>query len=122
MEVSVDRCHVRACRSETRPTPVQRTQDRRLAVVEQTAVRTRRQVNESESGLRQRTARGLKWRTVEIVGHHSLSFVVFAVLARLLRPEDFGLLAIVAIYVAFINILVDQGMSTALVQREPLQP
>lgn len=50
-----------------------------------------------------------------------LQFGVFAVLARLLLPEDFGLMAYAGVVFALSEILVDQGLGVALTQREDLE-
>lgn len=66
--------------------------------------------------------RGLKWQTVNAVGRQVLSFVIFAGLARLLDPTSFGLVGIVAVYMAFVAMIADQGMSASIIQREELSP
>jgi O-antigen/teichoic acid export membrane protein len=72
--------------------------------------------------LRYRAARGLKWQVLEVVGRQLLSLAVFTTLTRLLQPTDFGLIGLVTAYLAFINMFVDQGIGTALVQRHDLRP
>jgi PST family polysaccharide transporter len=54
---------------------------------------------------------------VDIWGRQALNFVVFVVLARLLTPIDFGLVALAGVFVAFAQVLVDQGLGDALIQR-----
>src|SRR5690606_33144062 len=44
-------------------------------------------------------------------------FVVQIVLARILGPEQFGLLAMVSVFVVLSNTIVDSGLGSALVQR-----
>src|SRR5688572_5173088 len=71
--------------------------------------------------LHSHVTKGLRWQAIEIIGSRFVLFVVFAVLARLLQPADFGLVGVVAAYLAFVAILVDQGIGTALVQRRELE-
>src|SRR5687767_5590299 len=71
--------------------------------------------------LRLQAARGLKWQAIEIAGRQALSLVVFTTLARLLTPADFGLVGLVAVYLAFASMLAEQGFLTAIVQRRDLQ-
>src|SRR5688572_22101410 len=71
--------------------------------------------------LKRRTATGLRWQAIDVVGRQLLSLAVFTTLARLLQPTDFGLIGIVLAYLAFISMLVDQGIATALVQRQALE-
>lgn len=43
-------------------------------------------------------------------------------LARLLTPETFGLIALANIFLGFVKIFLDQGFAKALIQRENLEP
>jgi PST family polysaccharide transporter len=53
-------------------------------------------------------------------GRQLLNLLVFTILANLLVPADFGLVALAAVFVAFAQLLVDQGFGDALVQRPTL--
>ena len=68
-------------------------------------------------GLQRRAARGLTWTMVQTWGGQALSLVVFIILARLLTPDDFGLVALAAVFVALAQLVVDQGLGDALIQR-----
>lgn len=72
--------------------------------------------------LKTQASSGLKWQTVNTVARHVLSLVVFTTLARLVEPAAFGLIGLVAVYLTFANLLVDQGVGTALVQRAEVTP
>jgi PST family polysaccharide transporter len=65
---------------------------------------------------------GLKWQAITIIGQRLLSFLVFTALARLLEPSAFGLVALVGVYLTFVSMVADQGMGTALIQRQDLEP
>lgn len=67
--------------------------------------------------MQRRVARGLTWTMVDVWGRQGLNLVVFVVLARLLAPVDFGLVALAAVFVTFAQLLVDQGMGDAIIQR-----
>jgi O-antigen/teichoic acid export membrane protein len=71
-------------------------------------------------GLQGRVARGLTWTVVDIWGRQILNLVIFVVLARLLTPVDFGLVALATVFVAFAQLLVDQGLGDALIQRRDI--
>lgn len=60
------------------------------------------------------------WSAGQAWGTRLFGFVVFFILARLLDPTDFGLVALAGVYVAFLTIFVDQGFSEALIQRSTL--
>lgn len=68
-------------------------------------------------GLQRRVARGLTWTFAQSWGVQGINFVVFVVLARLLAPSDFGLVALAAVFVAFAQLVVDQGLGDALIHR-----
>jgi PST family polysaccharide transporter len=56
------------------------------------------------------------WSLVQHWGARAISFLVFFVLARLLSPSDFGLVALSSIVIGFTEIFIDQGFSDAVVQ------
>ena len=60
---------------------------------------------------------GVTWSGIERVSRMVLGVVVFACLARLLRPSDFGLVAVASLYIALLDVFVTQGLGTALVRR-----
>jgi PST family polysaccharide transporter len=70
--------------------------------------------------LRQKAVNGLAWSGVQIWGGRAVSFVVFVILSRLLNPEAFGLVAMAFVFIAFIQIILDQGFGDAIVQLERL--
>ncbi len=72
--------------------------------------------------LKSKTLTGVAWSGVENWSRQLLSFAIFATLARLLSPEDFGLVALAAVYVALVDIFVTQGLGTAVIQRHELEP
>jgi O-antigen/teichoic acid export membrane protein len=74
------------------------------------------------SNLRQKAVKGVIWSAIQSWGQQFISFGVFFLLARLLGPETFGLLALSSVYLAFIQIFLDQGLSTAIIQLEKIYP
>lgn len=70
--------------------------------------------------LKTKAIKGVFWSAFEKWGSRLISAVVFFLLARLLGPKTFGLVALVGVYLAFTNIFLDQGFSQALVQRKEL--
>ena len=47
-----------------------------------------------------------------------VQFIVSIVLARILVPEDFGIIAMLALFTGVANIFIDSGFSSALIQRQ----
>lgn len=62
----------------------------------------------------------LKWSAVMNGGRQATTLLVTFVLARELGPETYGVVALGMIYVAFIQMLLQQGMAAALIHRESL--
>jgi PST family polysaccharide transporter len=71
--------------------------------------------------LREKAINGLVWSVFQKWGRATISTVAFIALARLLPPEAFGLVALATVVTAFIEILLDQGFSAAIVQRVDLE-
>ncbi len=55
---------------------------------------------------------------LERICAQAVTFVVTVVLARLLMPDEFGLIAIVNVFVAVVDILITSGFSLALIQKK----
>lgn len=60
----------------------------------------------------------LFWKITERGGTQGIQLIVMIVLARLLLPEDFGLLVLVAIFITIAGVLVNSGFNTALIQKK----
>lgn len=60
----------------------------------------------------------LLWKFLERIGTQGVQFVVAIVLARLLSPADFGLIALVTVFVTIANVFVQSGLNTALIQKK----
>lgn len=71
--------------------------------------------------LREKALKGLVWSVIQKWGRAAISTLAFIALARLLPPEAFGLVAMATVITAFIEILLDQGFSAAIVQRTDLE-
>ncbi|MEX2150373.1 MAG: oligosaccharide flippase family protein [Steroidobacteraceae bacterium] len=76
-------------------------------------------MNQAVSGA---AAQALRWRMLQLAGVQLIYFVRLLILARLLAPEAFGLLAIASIAVSVLMRLSDFGMIPALVQRRDATP
>lgn len=50
-----------------------------------------------------------------------ISLLITAVLARLLKPTDFGLIAVASIMINFVNLLTDFGLGPAIIQKDDLE-
>ena len=66
--------------------------------------------------------RSLKWAFVMNWGRQGTSTLVTFALAGILGPHDFGTVTMASIYIAFLQLFLEQGMGAAIVQRERLEP
>lgn len=60
--------------------------------------------------------RALFWSAFERIGQQTSQLIVTIVLARLISPTEFGLVAILLFFVSFANIIIDSGFGTALIR------
>lgn len=58
------------------------------------------------------------WRFMERCGAQGVKFIVELVLARMLLPDDYGLIALVTVFIEVMNVFVDSGMGNALIQKK----
>lgn len=74
------------------------------------------------SSLTSRATNATWWSTLEIASRYGVQIIVTIVLARLLTPTDFGLIAMLLVFTNIGAILVDSGFGTALIQRKYTTP
>ncbi len=67
--------------------------------------------------LTQKTIKGTSWSFLDNIANQGITFLVGLILARLLTPEDYGLIGIIMIFVAVFNSIVDSGFSSALIRK-----
>ncbi|MFA6315884.1 MAG: MOP flippase family protein [Elusimicrobiota bacterium] len=70
--------------------------------------------------LRDRALRGLTWSFASQIGRHVIKFVVMVVLARLLSPREFGLMAMAWVAVGLGGAVAEMGLGSAVIQRKEL--
>lgn len=71
--------------------------------------------------LKTQVTSGVFWSVIQTWGLRLIDFFVFFLLARLLAPQVFGLVALATIYVDFVNMFMERGLSDAIVQREEVE-
>lgn len=65
-------------------------------------------------------AKGTFWTAVGSYSRYLFSFIVSAILARLLTPNDFGVVGMVLVYTGFVDLLAEFGISATVVQKRYL--
>ena len=71
----------------------------------------------SEESLKNKTVKGASWSLIDGIAGQGITFLVSLVLARLLSPEEYGLIGIIIIFIAVFNSIVDSGFSNALIRK-----
>jgi len=74
-----------------------------------------------EESLKNKTVKGVVWSSVERFSVQGVQFLVMLVIARLLDPKDFGLVGMLAIFLAVAQSLIDSGFSQALIWKRYLE-
>jgi len=72
--------------------------------------------------LKQRAFSAVRWTASAAAVRALVQLAQVAVLARLLSPEDYGLMAMVAVVVGFATVFADMGVNSAYVQRQNVTP
>lgn len=70
------------------------------------------------NSLKQKTAKGVLWSTVERFSVQGVQFLIMIVMARLLTPHDYGIIGMLAIFLAVSQSLIDSGFSQALIRKQ----
>lgn len=60
------------------------------------------------------------WKLLERCGTQIVQFVLQIILARLLLPEDYGIVSIVTIFITIATVFVQTGFNTALIQKKEI--
>lgn len=68
--------------------------------------------------MRSKTIINFFWRFAERCGAQVVTFIVSIVLARLLAPEAYGKIAIITVFTNIMQVFVDSGLGTALIQKK----
>lgn len=71
--------------------------------------------------IKQKAIKGVFWSGIQNWGSQAGSLIIFLVLARLLSPADFGLVALANTFLSFFNLFIEQGFILALIQRQEIE-
>ena len=73
---------------------------------------------ENIGNLKSKTISSVLWKGFERIFAQLVSAIVTIILARILVPDDYSVVGIVAIFFAFCNIFISGGLNTALIQKK----
>ena len=71
----------------------------------------------SEESLKYKTKKGLYWKFFDMCANYGMTFIVGIFMARALSPEDYGITALPAVFMAIAGIFISGGFGTALIRK-----
>jgi O-antigen/teichoic acid export membrane protein len=70
--------------------------------------------------LKQKALGGVIWSAIDSLSNQLITFIIGIVLARLLSPEEFGLIGMIAIFIGISQVLINSGISDALIRKKDI--
>lgn len=70
--------------------------------------------------LKNRAKKGFFWNTLEKIFSNGVNFIVTIILARLLSPDDYGIIAMPVIFISLAQVLINSGFANALIRKPDL--
>lgn len=68
--------------------------------------------------LKKQTVSGVIWSSIERFSVQGVQFLIMVIMARLLTPNDYGLVGMLAVFIAIAQSLIDSGFSQALIRKQ----
>ncbi len=76
----------------------------------------------STGGARPGTRSAVRWTSLAVIGKQAFQLLCALLIARILGPASYGIISVAMIYVTLTSLMLDQGLSAALIQRPTLSP
>lgn len=73
-----------------------------------------------DQSLKSKTKKGLYWKFAEQFSNYGIQFIIGIAMARMLSPEDYGITALPAVFMAVAGVFVGGGFSDALVRKQDM--
>lgn len=70
------------------------------------------------NSLKSKTISGLLWKFAERTSAQAIAFILSIILARLLSPSDYGVIAILLVFITIADVFVNAGFGNALIQKK----
>ena len=74
--------------------------------------------NNINTGLGNKVIKSLFWKFLERISAQAVSTIVSIILARILMPEDYGVITVVLIFINICNVFVSEGFGSGLIQKK----
>ena len=71
--------------------------------------------------LKHKAIHGVGWSFIDNIASSGITFLVGLVLARLLPPKEYGIMAMIAVFIAVSNSIIDSGFSNALIRKTRIE-
>ena len=68
--------------------------------------------------INEKVVSGVTWKILERILTQGISFFVTVILARLLTPNDYGVVAMVNVFIAIADVIISSGFTSALIQKK----
>ena len=70
------------------------------------------------SNIKTQTIRGVIWSSIERFSMQGVQFVLSIIMARLLTPDDYGLIGMILVFMSISQVFIDGGFANALIQKQ----
>lgn len=67
---------------------------------------------------KQKAINGVVWNTIQSLSNKSISFLILIFMARLLQPTDYGMVGMLAVFIAIADAFVDCGFGQAIIRKQ----
>ncbi|WP_373399211.1 oligosaccharide flippase family protein [Algoriphagus halophilus] len=61
--------------------------------------------------------KGVFWNALQLIINKSFAFIIKLILAKLLVPEEFGVVGMAIVFISFVEVFNDLGFGAALIQK-----
>lgn len=75
-------------------------------------------VNMKESDIKGKVVAGMTWTGIERLATQAIQFIIGIIIARILMPSDYGIVGMLAIFIAIAQTFLDSGFASALIQKK----
>ena len=72
----------------------------------------------NETNVMTKTVNGFVWKFMEKIGSQAMQLIIQIILARILLPEEYGLVGLLTIFITISDVFILQGLTTALIQKK----
>ena len=77
-----------------------------------------KQYKMSSASLKKKTVKGVLWSGIERFSTAGVNFIIGLIIARLLSPDEYGIIAMLSIFMAISQSVIDSGFSNALIRKQ----